>query len=456
MSLGPNWPDLASGGLDIEPGQEKRLILYLGRYKPEARLTNVDRLGWIDTTDDQLAFVTPNETLSQSDMEYVFQPERHCPTVSTMRSNGTLKDWKENVAEKCKEKPYLIFSLCLGLSGPLMKPASIDNGGFHLYAQSSQGKTLCAQLSASAWGCGADPAVAPELSYIRRWNSTVNAFEGLAAAHSDNILVLDELGTCSSRDFGGVIYNLASGLGRAAMDRNRNLKAQRIWRNMLLSTGEVSSRSKIEEESVKTSAKAGQLVRLLDIPVSGIVGDEKDPKAFVDQLKLACGQYYGSAGPEFVRQLTAVFESATELRDAVSEFIGASMTRLGASKLRPALERAAKKFALVEVAGILGVTFEILPFTDEEIKSSVRTAYDAWLTEAEAIPDDIRAVLAVRGFILKHRESRFRHQPIRENEPKTIDLCGYFHRTDNFYLFTPAGFKEACTGVESQTGGKET
>ena len=115
----------------------------------------------------------------------------------------------------------------------------------------------------------------------------------------------------------------------------------------------------------------------------------KRSESICNQLKLACGQYYGSAEPEFVRQLTAVFESATELRDAVSEFIGASMTRLGASKLRPALERAAKKFALVEVAGILGVTFEILPFTHEEIKSSFRTAYDAWLTEAEAIPDDI-------------------------------------------------------------------
>jgi uncharacterized protein (DUF927 family) len=102
-------------------------------------------------------------------------------------------------------------------------------------------------VGASVWGCGADPADAPEAAFIRKWNSTANALEGLAAAHTDGVMILDELQSCAAKDFGSVIYNLFGGQGKSAMDASRNLKKQRAWRILSLSTGEISSKQKIEE-----------------------------------------------------------------------------------------------------------------------------------------------------------------------------------------------------------------
>ena len=57
-----------------------------------------------------------------------------------------------------------------------------------------------------------------------------------------------EIGTCTAKDFGQVIYMLAGGRGKVAMNAERNLKPVRIWRLQFISTGEISARQKMEEE----------------------------------------------------------------------------------------------------------------------------------------------------------------------------------------------------------------
>ncbi len=248
--------ELAEEGLAIVPGQERTLVKYLGTFETKARQQAVEKLGWLDTAGGELCYVTPTQVLrkkgnesgnAKSMEDIVFQPERYSPTTTTMTASGSLSDWKEHVAVNCSGQPFLIFSLCTSLAGPLLKHARLDSGGFHFYGRSSHGKTTLAQVGASVWGCGADPADAPEAAFIRKWNSTANALEGLAAAHTDGVMILDELQSCAAKDFGSVIYNLFGGQGKSAMDASRNLKKQRAWRILSLSTGEISSKQKIEE-----------------------------------------------------------------------------------------------------------------------------------------------------------------------------------------------------------------
>ena len=180
---------LADGGLEIAPGCERALLGYLGGCDPEARLEAVSKLGWVNG--DRLAYVLPEHVLHAGDTAgIIYQPERYSPTLVTMRPRGTLAQWQENVARPCEGNPILIFGLLAALAAPLLKHAGMDSGGFHLYGNSSTGKTTALQCAASVWGCGADPATS-DGSHIRKWHATANALEGIAAAHNDGLLALD-------------------------------------------------------------------------------------------------------------------------------------------------------------------------------------------------------------------------------------------------------------------------
>ena len=187
-----------------------------------------------------------------------------------MEPSGTLADWREHVAEPCRNHPWLLFALCNAFAPPLLLPAGIDPGGFHVYGRSSRGKTLFLQVAASAWGCGADPAYSAERAYIRKWSLTVGAAEALAAAHNDGLLALDEIGVCAARDFAVLIYLLAGGQGRTP-SRATVTCARPAPGAYGFSRAGNPSRQKTEE--AKQTAHAGQLLRLIDlaIPETGLV-----------------------------------------------------------------------------------------------------------------------------------------------------------------------------------------
>jgi len=350
-----------------------------------------------------------------------------------------------------------VFTLSLGFAGPLLKPARLDGGGFHLCGVSSRGKTCAAQVAASVWGCGADPADAPGLAFVRRWNATTNALEGLAAAHSDGLLVLDELGTCAARDFGKAVYDLAGGQGKAAMDQNRNLKQPRAWRILLLSTGEIPARQKMEED--RRTVKAGQMLRLIDIPTGdSILSDgTPEPAQLVDTLKRNSGMYFGTAGPAFMAALIHPTEDTGELRDTVTSLLDKTAKALTPPGAGPEQARAIKKFALVAVAGILAVRLGVLPLTEKEITESIRVVLNAWLTDAAPLPDVERGVEAVRDFILRHQDARFYwlRWLSEKDRPIVRDLAGYWDEEEGFYLFTPEGFQEACHGHDPKAVARE-
>ena len=93
----------------------------------------------------------------------------------------------------------------------------------------------------------------------------------------------------SSKDFGRAIHNLTGGISKARMNKYSNLQLQRSWRNLMLSTGEISIRQKIEEENKQVHA--GMSVRLIDIPVhKGVVIDPHGLASdqFVMLLKRNC------------------------------------------------------------------------------------------------------------------------------------------------------------------------
>jgi uncharacterized protein (DUF927 family) len=197
---------------------------------------------------------------------------------------------------------------------------------------------------------------------------------------------------------------------------------------------------------MKNRAKAGQLIRFLDVPAEGIIRDLANPKAFVDQLKTACGQHFGTAGPAFVSAITENSENAAELRETLTDLIKGVSNRLTPKGAPPEVARATDRFALAEAAGLLAVELGILPFTVDEVSAAVTEVYTAWLQEARSVPDVVRSIESIRDFILKHREGRFRKLEASDSSYQMRDLAGYWDEERGLYLLTPEGFKEACGG----------
>lgn len=454
---------LAARGCEIVPGQESRLSRYLGSFdsKQVPWLRATAKIGWIDAVDSHLAYVSPSSENGVIALEkterIIFQPEQHSPNLHTLRQQGSLQDWQTHVADPCRGNAYLITALCMAFAAPLLKAAAAESGGIHYYGRSSRGKTTAAQVAASVVGCGADPSDAPEHAYIQRWNSTANGLEGLTAAHNDSLLILDEIHTFGGKDFGQVAYNVTGGKGKTVSDRDRNLKQQRTWRTFVLSTGEISVRQKIEEEGNKV--RAGQLVRLADVPVNdNIIQDPHgmDAAAFVLKLKRACGQHYGTAGPAFIKALIERFHYFHPFAAHIKQALAEAEARLAVPRMEAEQRRTLRRFALMDVAGKQAVDFEILPFTKQEIEDAVTQVARAWLAEGVSMPDRIRGVMALQEFIQRNQH-RFR--PTHSDNFNMYNLAGYTERDFKgggwLYMFTTEAFVEACGGYNPKDIARE-
>ncbi|MCP5306970.1 MAG: DUF927 domain-containing protein [Chromatiaceae bacterium] len=443
---------LYSMGLKVVPGMEKRLITYLGSFDlPESfRRRAVSRLGWTEAPDGSPLFVLPQTVIGDGLGEpVVFQPEEHSPTVRSMTTRGSLKQWQHHVALPCVGNPVLVFSLSASFAGPLLKLAGLECGGFHLYGSTSRGKTTALQVAATPWGCGADPAESGD-SHVSRWNTTANALEATAAAHNDGLLALDELGTCDARDIGKVVYDLFGGKGKRRLTKSSALQPQRAWHILSLSTGEVPVQQKIEEQGGKV--RGGHLVRLADVPVAnGVVVDPhgQDPGEFVTGLKRRCGEYFGTAGPAFLERLIAGLPTLGDLSEAVKRDLAVEeaelVGRLGRSGLSAESRRVLRRFALVSVAGGYAVALGVLPFTCEEVTNAVAEVARAWLGDESNLPEGVRGVAMIRATIM---ESISQFQDASATEPTVRGkVIGYHDRMRGVFLFDKDQLAKICRGL---------
>ncbi|MDD3609824.1 MAG: DUF927 domain-containing protein [Halothiobacillaceae bacterium] len=438
--------ELANMGLAIIPGKERRLLAYLASHRPALRIPSAPRLGWMNRRDGGLAFVFPDRVLTaDGNARVVHQPERYSPTASTVHASGTLEDWRREVGEHIAGSDALLFVACAGLAAPWLWLADGDSFIVHLWGRTSRGKTTLAQVGASIWGCGVDPAEAPALSFVRRWNTTGNGLEGLAEAHTDLPLCLDELGAGQHRDMAPLIYQLAGGQGKTAMSADRQLKAPRAWRTIALSTGEMSLEGKLSEHG---PVKGGLLHRALDVEVSDIAAHltEGARAAFVQGIKRACAVNYGTAGPAVLKSILATYPDAQTARAAVREYLDDAAAELTSPHHAPEQARAMRRFALVAWAGIFAASHGVLPTTPDRVWDAVQAIAGRWGGDTTGT-DGERILEAVRAFIIKNGA---RFQDVTSSI-KPAPLYGYRDASLGRWMITKEALLEAAPGHDIVT-----
>lgn len=442
--------ELADGGLPVIPGKERKLLQYLARGNPATRTRTALHTGWQDGDE---TFVLPTETLGDESTgeRTIFQNPGTVSNEHGARPKGTLKEWQQHVAAPCERNRTLAFFLCSALSAPLLKPMGLEGGGFHLYGQTSQGKTTTLQVAASVFGDGTDPAEGPAAPYLRKWNATKNATEGLAEAHMDLPLCMDEVGEADTREFGRTIYQLGGGQGKARMGKDTSVGRPKAWRCLILSSGELSAADVIE--SGGSPVKGGQAVRLIDVPAAdpitgeGIVVEtqgDADTGTFIDRLKRACGTYFGTAGPAFIDAL--IQRGLPKARDEAQALLAQIGGKLVPSEASAEVRRAARRFALVGVAGETAIKVGILPWKVGTAIEVVRLMFQRYVLARGGVGSHAEQSLqSVRDFLLAHGSSRFRLCSADE-DVRINNLAGYRDPDKEQFYLTSQGFKEACGG----------
>lgn len=141
---------------------------------------------------------------------------------------------------------------------PLLRLLDRQGGGFHLFRQSSRGKTTFLMLAGSVWGGGGTEG------FVRNWRMTENGAEATLADHSDLLLPLDEMTAATPDLISSVNYLFANGHGKSRARRDGSARAALQTRIIALSSEEQATAHQPGTGRSGTRMTGGQAVRTQD------------------------------------------------------------------------------------------------------------------------------------------------------------------------------------------------
>jgi putative DNA primase/helicase len=436
-------------GVTISPRHRGALVEYLIESSPEREALAATRVGW----HGRGLFVLPRQVIGEGDV--VFQSLEL--GGHEFAAHGSMDAWQAEVAGRCIGNPVLLLAVTAALAGPLLTLLDVDGGGFHLFGDSSSGKTIAMAVAASVWGLPRD--------FLRTWNATSTGLEGVATMRNDTLLAMDEIGEARAQDVGNIIYALANGTGRQRGQVTGLPRAVHRWRLMVLSTGEMTIGKHMASGGVHS--KAGQELRMLDVPVYrrfGAFDDLHDlaadhdaadvdarrgaGRAFADALKHASGKHHGHAGPAFVAQLVAF--SAADPDAAAADLDARFADMRQAFPVSTGQEaRAVASFAVAALAGELAIEFGILPWPSSTASAGLVEMYGAWIGHrGKGQSEELKILRLVLAFIDRHA---WRFSDISDTDAtQAPDRAGWWRQVGDGrqYLFTPGALAEAAPSYD--------
>lgn len=419
---------LMSEGLIPYFNDKKAVLRYVAEQVPSARMRAASVTGWSGD-----AFVLPNAVIGADDIWF-----QASGRTAPYASGGTFDGWRE-LSTLASGNPLLMLALSAAFAGPLLGPLNIDGGGAHIYGDSSSGKTTALHAAVSIWG---GPA------FKRTWRATANGLEGTGSLHSDTLLALDELGEIDPKSLYEAAYALINGTGKTRANRHGEARQASRWRVFLLSTGELTIAARMSAGGIE--AKAGQELRILDVPVSGKHGlfdnlhGRASGAALSDEVRNLAARHYGHAGPRFVTDLVAALRSGLNLADELQPML----ERFGVEGQE---RRAARTFAICGLAGELAVRWSVVPWKPGSAAKAAMHAFELWRRRRGANEHGVEHAAILRSladFIDRHSDSRFSN--IDGSADIVRERAGYWRQDGDrrLYLFTSGGLKEATKGYD--------
>ena len=424
--------ELLAMGVLIDLKNRQAFSNYLFSKYPERKITCALQVGWSGDS-----FVLPDVVIGQSASKVIFQSGER--GVDEHTQSGTLNGWKESIAAQAVGNPLLILALSSAFAAPLLARCNAEGGGIHFVGDSSTGKTTVIEAACSVWG---------GQNYRRSWRATANGMEGAAALFNDLLLALDEISECDPKEVGAIIYALTNGKGKQRASRSGSARGITRWRCFVISSGERTIATAMLEGGHR--AKAGQSVRLLDIPVARKYGvwdhlrDFVSASGFSDSIKSATNKHHGIVGREFLQKLTHDERDFCEYLDKFKQLpIFVFDGEEGQDK------RAAARFALIGMAGELATEYGLTSWSEGNAIAAAAEGFKLWRSMRGKGNDERRQISErISDFISRHGDSRF--SSTHPSDLQVRDRAGYWRDTHfgREYLFNSAGINEAIKGFD--------
>ncbi len=445
---------LLSLGLTIAPTSTARQALnkYLMTTLPEATARCVGQMGW-QRVDGRPVFLLPDGTVfgDCGAERLVYQTPLLRP--HSFDVSGAPEKWENDIGKLCVGNSRMVLAISTALAGPLLYLMGAESGGVHIYGPSSCGKTTLLAAAGSVWGGGGIRG------FVQSWRATDNGLEGDAAAHCDTMLCLDELSECDPRAAANAAYMLANGRGKSRADRSGDGRPKVEWRLLFLSTGEVTLSERLAEDRLAPKARAGQDVRLLNVPADAearlgvfeTLHGAASPAALADAIREACSRSYGHLGRAFVEVLA---REPAVAREAVSAIRKAFLQAHCPPRADGQVQRAAGRFALIAAAGEFAASRGILAWPQGEAVRGVAACFRSWLEArgTSGSAEDATAAAQVRRFFENFGESRFETSPSDSSGRAITNRAGYRRRVGErieWLVFPGVWKEEVCKGLDS-------
>lgn len=436
--------ELARLGVHTATSKTARDLLaaYVKVWPVQHRARCVDRLGWHGQV-----YITPSGVIGTCDESVVFQNAHAIEPAMCVSS--TAQAWRDSVAALAAGNSRIVFAVSVAFAGALAGITGEDSGGFHLRGKSSSGKSTALKVAASVWG---DPT-----TYVRQWRATSNGLEGLASLHNDGLLILDELEQVDPREAGEAAYMLGNGQGKARASRTGTARASQRWRLLFLSSGENSLAAHMARSGKK--ANAGQEIRLADFDADagcdmGVIENlhgHVTPAAAVLAIKDAAAKNHGAVGLAWLQcVVTDRMKLVDFIQGGIRQFVGAVVPAGAAGQV----ERVARRFGLVAVAGEMATHYGLTGWTEGEAEKAAKACFASWLEGFGGTGNrEERATLEqVRAFFEAHGSSRFESVDATENQ-RILNRAGFYRGDGGVreFLVLPEAFKrEVCTGLDTR------
>lgn len=392
--IGSSWGRLQGMGIAIHANRRKRELLadYLQSEGSNTAYAITNRAGWhkgsyilpsgdILTADNKAARTLYNGDKSQA------------PHYTTA---GELTDWQQHIARFAMGNSRLCLALGTAFAAPLMRLLDIEGGGFHLYGDSSDGKTTAAKVALSVWGKPDDLKLS--------WEGTSYAFTNTANAHNDGLIILDEIGQAAPRVVARTAYSIFNGTSKQqgkAEGGNRQLNR---WRVLVLSTGEKTMHGYLK--SGGTDWQAGQANRMPSIPANAGKGlgvfdtlhDFDNGADMAEHLNHTANQYYGTAGRAFIAKLLTNPEAATKHAWQTMQAFTAALPALSGQA-----RRVGNRFAMVAAALELADHWGIID--NPTATASIKQCFDDWYSiNGSGKYEDTRIIEQAEAFMQQHAD----------------------------------------------------
>ncbi|WP_050861652.1 DUF927 domain-containing protein [Enterobacter kobei] len=435
------WRALKAGGVSVTTKSTLRAILadWLQQTNPGQEWSICHVSGW-----QCGAYVMPDgEVIGDPETPILFNGRSAAAGGYTVA--GTAESWRTSVARLAGGNPSMMLGVAASMAAPLIGLVGADGFGVHLFEQSSAGKTTTANIASSVWG---------EPDALRlSWYGTALGIANEAEAHNDGLLPLDEVGQGSSaKDVATAAYTLFNGTGKLQGAKEGGNREMKRWRTVAISTGEMDIETFLSAGGLRV--KAGQLVRLLNVPMEksvkyhGLSGG----KEHADALRDAWRDNHGAAGREWVKWLAGHQDEAKQaVREAQARWRGLIPADYGEQ-----VHRVAERFAILEAA--LTLSRHVTGWERQDCHDAIQHGFNAWVKEFGTGNREHQQIIAqCEAFLNAHGFSRFAPLPYSPESLPIRDLAGYRKKKGNhddapvvFYTFPAAFENEIAQGFNAR------